>query len=323
MVARRIRFAIAAVVILGITIVLPGSTPPAFAQTTPACGATQQAVLVLASDQKTALAFRRERGERRLQLRFDVTECEFTDEDVSQSDPSRRVEVIGTVLLPIVDKDGNELKTRPSECTQNVCVFTPGRIESRSTAVIDIYVDPASSARPGTYNSAMLITDERVKRTLVPFTVTLQYDRGMLLAATVFIPAVLIGWLLIWWKSHLATNGDSVWRWWTKFGNLLAVGAGLAAARAIWAKAYLDVPDFGADLKDGPWYSWVVFSGEWWTLVTLVGTAYIGAVTAATLGGDRARNGPDSPPGGGPILQAITRRRAGRSSATDTKPAPE
>lgn len=309
--------------VFAIVLVVVGWSGPAEAQSTPVCdGQTQApteqepehkpAVLVQAAGQRTVMPFGRDRDERRLQLQFDVTECEFREADVRLGEPLGPKPGFEARWFPVIGDDGNELKTVATECRDDVCIRTPAVIESRSRVVVDVYVDPAGDARPGTYQSVVLITDSRSTRAQVPITLTLQYNRGKLLAATVFLPVIVIGWLLVWWKGRLAIpSADSAWSWWTKFGNLLAVGAGLAAARGVWSKTYLEVPGFGADLQDDSWFWWPLFSGQWWTLVTLVGTAYVGALTAATLGGDRARNGPDNPPGGGPIRQALRRRASG------------
>jgi hypothetical protein len=236
---------------------------------------------VLDKGEKTTLSFGRDRDLKPLHLDFTVTGCEFPEEAIDK--PLRAQH-----FPPVDDKD-RELKGT---------ISVSGLIKARDKAIVSLFIDP-EEAHPGTFVGEIVITDQRANQARVPVTVTLQYDRPLLLLFPIVVIAIVIGTIIVWWKGRLAGATDKYWQWWTKIGNIFAVGVGLLAARSAWGKTYLDDSDFGAELGRDPWWWWPLTSNEWLGLATVVVTAFVGAATVASLGGDKARGGVDAAGGKG------------------------
>jgi hypothetical protein len=212
-------------------------------------------------------------------LNFAVAGCRFSEGEVE-----------GTLAVrsePLADSDDHELDGD---------YVVSGVVDSPDSVVVTYSLDPTDKSRPGSYTGDVAIIDRRVGVTRVPVAATLQYDRWMLLAGTVFIPAVLVASLVIWWKGRVAGGADSYWAWWTKLGNLAALAVGVVAARTAWDKSYLAVPGFGSDLWGVNPLGWPFLSSDWLGLITVMITSLVGAATAATIPGDIARGGVDSKP---------------------------
>jgi hypothetical protein len=273
-VARRV----AAVLAGGVAaLVLVGAlaSPAGAQQTTVTCGAgadQKRAVFVLSPEQDTTLDFGQDRDVRRLHLDFDVKECTFAS---AQIDTELR-----STWSSFDDTDGRQLEAR---------YFAAAVIRAPDKIATTLEVAPSGDAR-GTYTGSFVIRDVQGQLVRVPVTVTLRYNRPELLFVTVMIPAVLLGSLVVWGKARLAQASGATDV--PTFGNLLAVGAGVVAARLAFGKSYLTVADWGGHSHGDIW-SWPITSEEWWTLAVVVATAFVGAATATSLGGDAARRGID------------------------------
>lgn len=276
-----------ALVITFLLMTFPGpasAQEPNAAPTTGACSPTDRATLTLDEGERSTLTFDRERGRKALFLDFSVTGCSFADNEVGGDLQVQN-------MTPVDTKD-HELSAE----------FGAGaRIKAPDRVAVTFSVDPTSESRPGSFTGGIAVTDPRVNLARVPVTMTLQYDRWGWLALTTFLPAVLIASVTIWYKGRLAGATDTYRRWWTKAGNVFGILVGLVAARAAWGKAYLDDPDFGTDVFGNSPLAWPFISTEWLALATVVVTALIGAATAASVGGDRARGGVDKPGGQGRV----------------------
>ena len=243
--------------ICGQTIEAPGSTPV-------------KATLTLEKGESTALAFESDRGERRLILDFDVTGCEFP---------------VDAVQKPFVVNPETPVTAEGRVIPQGFSAV--GKITAVDKAVVTYTLDPANPT-PGSYVGAVVVTDPRVHLVRIPVTVTLQYDNPILLFISVILPAIFFGTLAVWGKARLAGSTVSYRRWWRRLGNLLGVAGALVAARLAFGKAFLSDATWGAK-SHGAFWKWPITSDEWWSLAAIIVTAFLGALTAATLGGDAAR----------------------------------
>lgn len=269
----------------------------------PACGdptkvdpATNQpfrrAELTLRGGARTTRALGRNRGPQELQFQYDVAGCEF------------RGSIGGTLkanFSPIETESGTRVQKGKGSAS--------GTIEGQRLVTLQLNFEPRGDAPAGRYTTTVFFVDPAVDTASAVVTLTLQFPQAALLAFTVFPAALVVGWVVVWSKGKLMGARDGALAWWAKLGNLFGVVAGLVAARAAWGTTYLKNSTFGGDMPRWNVLSWILTSEDWLSLVSVVTTAFVGALTAATLAGDRVRGGVDTPSEGGPIRRTMARRQ--------------
>jgi hypothetical protein len=160
------------------------------------------------------------------------------------------------------------------------------------------FVRSTSFGRPGTYVGTISITDPRVARVDVPFTVSLSYATWQYALAVwivMLLPATVYVWLLL--GSFTTTElRITAFRDWIYSRNaIIAIGTGIAVSFSFWLATYFTAEAWGGSLTD---------------ITSLFGGAFAGFVAAASgvtaAGQDKA-----------PIAQTEARRAEDEAVATD------
>jgi hypothetical protein len=130
---------------------------------------------------------------------------------------------------------------------------------------------------PGTYSGVVSIVDPRVSRVDVPFTLTMSYPAWQKVVAWFLLmlaPATVYLWLL---RGSFRSEGKLTWKefhnWLFSRNGILALGAGFAAAVAVFVAVYLRADAWPGD---GP-----AFLG----LFTAMFTAFAAASAPVTAAG--------------------------------------
>lgn len=264
--------------------------------TTPVCGAVVPATATqpqrrargsfnLSANADLTLDFGSDRDRRELQLEYDLVGCRFLER--------QRGESINISNPTFVDADGRALIGG---------LRTGGEIIDSQRIRVTIRVDPDNNeSDAGTYKAPVEIISSVAQLATTPIVITLRYANPVLVFLTFMLPITLLGTVIVWIKSVISDSTDNeysakgYWAWLKRPGNLLAVIAGLIAARVAFGDSFYGDLSWGASSHGVAWL-WPVTSDEWWSLALLVSTAFTGAFTVATLPGDAVNQAKKSSP---------------------------
>lgn len=266
------------------------------ATTTPVCGAVVPATATepqrrargsfnLSANSDLTLDFGSDRDRRELQLEYDLVGCRFTG--------NQRGGSINVSNPTFVDADGRALVGG---------LRTGGEIIDSQRIRVTIRVDPDNNeSDAGTYRAPVEIISSAAQLTTTPIVITLRYANPVLVFLTFMLPITFLGTVIVWIKSVISDSTDNeysakgYWAWLKRPGNLLAIIAGLIAARVAFGDSFYGDRSWGASSHGVAWL-WPVTSDEWWSLALLVSTAFTGAFTVATLPGDAVNQAKKSSP---------------------------